>query len=117
MKDKIKKSISNARARLRYTLTPAPGCNKVKWNLLIYKTFFERGYSQTNYIKYVIALFGLSSLDVKKTLIFAFIYVIFCFILGLLYYAFDFAEIESEIGNKFNPFTKEMRSMKDKIEK
>lgn len=73
------------------------------------KAYFDKGYSLTNFVKYVIALFGLSSLDVKTTMILALIYAPSCFVIGLLWYRFGFREEEVEVGNQFNKFVKEMR--------
>lgn len=83
--------------------------SNLKWVILMFKRFFDTGYSLTNYIKYIIALFGLSSLNVSKTMFLAVLYALLCFIIGYIWHRYRFADVEAEIGNQFNPFTKEMR--------
>ena len=90
--------------------------SRIKWAFLMAKRSFETGYSLTNYIKYLIALFGLSSLNVSKTMTLALIYAMFCFLIGWLWYKYRFADVESEISNVFNPFIGEMREMKNNVE-
>ena len=80
---------------------------KFKFNL--HKTYFEKGYSLTNYVKYLIALFGLSSLNVKATLIMGFIYAVCCYFIGLIWLKFGWYEAEIEVSNYFNKFVQEMR--------
>ena len=81
-----------------------------KYKFCLLKAYFEKGYSLTNYIKYMIALFGLSYLNVKTTLIMAIIYGVSCFAIGYYWYKWDFITQEIEVSNKFNLFVKEMRS-------
>ena len=81
----------------------------LKYKICLWKAYFETGYSITNYIKYVIALFGLTTLDLKMTMLFAFIYALFCFIFGYFWFKYKFADAASEVGNQFNPLAKEIR--------
>ena len=92
------------------------GISSWKWHFLMFKRYFDTGYGITGYIKYLIALFGLSSLDVLNTLILGFVYAILCFVIGYLWYKKSFVEVDNEISNRFNLFMREMRDMKDKIE-
>ena len=80
-----------------------------KYKILIHKAYFDKGWAFSSYIKYLIALFGLSSLDVKSTIYLGLGYAIFCYILGYLMYKYQFVEAEAEINNRFNLFVKEMR--------
>lgn len=80
------------------------------YNFCLFKAYFEKGYSLTNYVKYLIALFGLSSLNVKLTMILGVIYAISCLIIGYLWYKLGFIEAEIEVNNRFNLFVKEVRS-------
>lgn len=73
------------------------------------KAYFEKGYGLTHYIKYVIALFGLASQDLKSTMWMAVVYALSCFALGYWAYKSGFAEAEIEVSNRFNAFVKEMR--------
>lgn len=86
-----------------------------KYKVLLWKRYFETGYGITGYLKYGIALFGISSLDVKSTLFLGLVYGILCFAIGYLWYKKRFVEVENEISNRFNLFMREMREMKDKI--
>ena len=80
-----------------------------KWKFTLYKRYFDTGYGITNYIKYFIALFGLSSLHVGTTLILALIYAALCFFIGWAWFKYRFAEIDTEVGNQVNRFMREMR--------
>ena len=85
------------------------GTSDLKWKFLLWRRYFETGYALTAYIKYLIALFGISSLNVSKTITIAFIYAIICFFIGFFWYKWKFAELDNEISNRFNLFVKEMR--------
>ncbi len=82
---------------------------KVKLNL--HKRYFDIGYGLTQYFKYLIILFGISSLDVKKTLVIGLIYGICCYILGFIWLNTDFYKAEIEVSNQNNLFVKETREM------
>ena len=81
--------------------------SKVKFNL--YKTYFDTGFALTQYLKYVLLLFGISSLNVKATLILAAGYGIGCYILGWVWLHTDFYKAQIEVSNRYNPFVEEMR--------
>ena len=82
------------------------------YKFCLYKAYFEKGYSITSILKYMIALFGISSLNVKLTLLAGFGYAIFCFFLGWWWYKYRFITAELEVQNQFNLFVKEMRNRK-----
>ena len=82
-------------------------CSKVK--ILLQKRYFDIGYGQTSYIKLVIALFGLSSLNVKITMIVAGFYAVFCYCFGWAFVKYGWLEAEIEINNLNNKFVKQMR--------
>lgn len=86
------------------------------WYFLLLKRFFDAGWGMTGYIKYVIALFGISSLNVGRTIIFGMIYGVSCLVVGYIWYAYKFFEVDTEIGNRFNWFMEEMREMKKVVE-
>lgn len=94
---------------------PPPGVSHRKFKFLLWKRYFDTGYSLTGYVKYAIALFGISSLDVSTTLTLGFVYALVCFAIGYLWYKYKFVEADNEISNRFNLFTREMRDMKDKM--
>jgi len=81
-----------------------------KYKLLLHKAYFDAGYGITGYFKYLIALFGISTLNVKATLIIGVVYAFCCYIIGWAWYSYGFMIASQEIGNNFNLFVKEMRS-------
>lgn len=86
-----------------------------KFKLLLHKKYFDIGYGFTNYVKYIIALFGLSSLNVRLTLMFAGVYAVGCYIFGWLFVKHGWYSAQIEVGNRFNLFVEEMRKIfKDK---
>lgn len=86
-----------------------PGMSKAKFRLLIWYRYFNVGYGLTSYAKYMIALFGISSLDVKTTIWLGVAYALACQIVGFFWYRLDMIRIDTEIGNRFNDFVGEMR--------
>ena len=81
------------------------------YNLLLHKAYFDKGMGLTNYVKYVIAFFGVASSDVKSTLWIAFFYGIICYFLGMFWYKKDLVKTENEVANRNNLFVKEMRDL------
>ena len=94
---------------------PPAAVSAIKWRFTLHKQLFDTGYGLTNYFKYLIALFGISSLNVGKTLFLAILYAMFCYVVGFIWYFFGFVEVNAEVSNRFNLFTKEMRDMKKTI--
>ena len=80
-----------------------------KFKICLYKGYFEKGLSLTNYVKYLIAFFSLASQDIEAVLWMGGVYAILCFLIGWWWYRSDFIMAEIEVGNKFNKFVKEMR--------
>lgn len=107
----------NPPQEFRDRLRPPANENKWKWYLLTLKRFFDTGLAITNYLKYIIAIFGFTSNDVRTTMLLAGGYSIFCVILGYWWFIYGLVELENEIGNRFNFFIQEMRDMKKKVEK
>lgn len=93
-----------------------PNVSVTTFRFLLWKRYFDTGYGLTNYIKYAIALFGISSLDVRATLMIGLLYGIACVAIGWWWYRFQFVEIDNEISNRFNFFMREMREMRQKLE-
>ena len=80
------------------------------FKILLLKAYLDKGMGLTYYVKYLIALFGISSLDVKTTMIISFAWMFLSFFIGWIWYRYKLVDTETEIGNLFNPFVKEMRS-------
>ena len=89
-----------------------PGFNPLLFRFLLWKRYFDTGLSLTNYLKYIIAFFGLASRDLGTTMWLAVGYAVFCQALGCAWHHLNLVRLEIEIGNRFNDFVKEMR---DKI--
>lgn len=82
----------------------------IAFKLLLLKAYFDKGWSLTNYLKYLIAFGGIFEIiDAVSAIIIAAIYVIFCFFFGFFWYKYGFIETENEINNIYNPFQREMR--------
>ena len=82
---------------------------KFKYRLLLQKRYFDTGLGLTNYIKYLIAFFGLASSDIKTTLWIALTYGVACYFIGRIWFLYNWPEIDMEISNNYNLFVKEMR--------
>ena len=80
-----------------------------RYRFVLWKAYFEKGWALTSYIKYVIALFGLSSLNVKLTLFLGFLYGIDCFVVGWVWWKLKLVDEEQEVQNVINPFVREVR--------
>lgn len=84
-------------------------CKDWRYKLLMFKRYFEQGYGLTNYLKYLIAFFGLASSNLKLTLALGILYVPVCFLLGWYWYNHGWIILDTEISNQFNLFCKEVR--------
>lgn len=82
---------------------------KTKLKICLLKNYLDTGMALTNYFKYVIAFFGVSSSNVKITLLLAFIYPIFSFFLGYWWLKSGFYKASIEVQNKYNLFVEEVR--------
>jgi len=80
---------------------------------MLWKKYFDTGYGLTGYFKIFIALFGADLIfnknNINLVLLLGVIYGICCFLIGWVWLRFGFYEAENEIGNRFNPFQKEVR--------
>ncbi len=86
---------------------------KLRWfKFHLWRAYFNCGIGLTQQIKYLIGFFGLSSLNVKLTLIIAGIWFIVAFFLGRWWYTSGMVISQNEVGNKFNLFMQEMRKRK-----
>lgn len=83
---------------------------QVKLDICLWKRYFEIGYNITNYLKYLVIVFGFTTQDLKNTFIIAGVYVVVCFIVGYFWLNSDMYKAELEVTNRFNPFVKEMRA-------
>ena len=82
------------------------------FRLAKWKYYFNIGYGETSFVKYLIAFFGLASSDVNRTLTYGIVYGVACFIIGYIICKSGFQASQIEVGNRFNPFIEEMRKTK-----
>lgn len=87
-----------------------------KYKLCLWKSYLEKGMGILNYVKYLIAFFALASDNIALTLIISAIFAIVSFFLGWWWFRSEFMKAETEVGNNYNLFVKQMRkSIKRKI--
>ena len=79
------------------------------FKLLLWKAYFDKGFSLTNYFKYVLLLFGWGTGDVRATIVVGVVWALVCLILGRVWFHYKIIETEHEIDNIFNPFAQEVR--------
>lgn len=82
---------------------------KTKYKLCLWKSYLEKGLSILNYVKYLVAFFALASKDIYVTFIVAIAFGILSFFLGWWWYRSEFMKAETEVGNNYNLFVKQMR--------
>ncbi len=84
---------------------------KLKYRFCLLKSYFEKGYGLSAYLKYMIILLGLTISDVKLMMILGSLYGISCFFVGWLWFKFNWIRAEAEVGNRHNYFQQEMREI------
>jgi len=80
-----------------------------KYKTVKVKAYFDKGYGLTHYIKYVIAIFGITSNMLGLTMFIVFLYIPVCFLIGWWWLNHGWYTREIEVGNEFNQFVGEMR--------
>ena len=84
-----------------------------KWRLLLHYTYFSIGYGTLSIVKYFWLIVAGGSLvggtGAKLGIILGFIYCIICYFFGMYWYENGLAEIQQEIGNRVNPFVRQLR--------
>jgi len=80
------------------------------FKILLYKSYFDKGWAITNYFKYLFAFSGFFKLiDITQAIYIGIFYIIFCFWLGWYWFNRGIIQTENEINNVFNPFQVEIR--------
>lgn len=87
---------------------------ETKLRFLLYKYYFDKGFSLTNNLKYIIGLFALYDIvrlenDMTLTIVLGGTWALLSFFLGWWWYRKDWNAAEIEIGNRINPFVHEVR--------
>ena len=79
------------------------------YKFCLWKAYFDKGYGWTSYLKWAIAIFGISSLKPGLTLAGFFLYGLCCFFFGRWLFKHKVVDAEHEVQNVINPFVREMR--------
>lgn len=77
------------------------------------KAYFDAGYGASSYIKVLLGITSLATLNVRLIATVIFFYGIGCYILGYFMFKFRFIEAEKEVLNQNDLFVKEVRKRKD----
>ena len=101
----------------RDNLRPPPGRNHLQWYGLTLRKFTETGFAITNIAKSFLIVVGIALNNVENATIMFVSYIVFSTWLGYVWHLWGFVEIENELSNRFNLFTREMRDMRKQIEK
>ena len=81
---------------------------------LLYKRYFDLGYGLTGYFKWILAVVGISALNLQWIIAGFFFYGIFCFLTGWIWIKYNLYILENEITNQYNFFMREVRENIDK---
>lgn len=86
---------------------------QTKYKLALWKSYFDNGYGLTSYPKWLLATVGIGSaiqgVSMWWVVLGGIIYGIMCFFLGWLWFKYKWVVAQTEVGNKYNLFVKEMR--------
>jgi hypothetical protein len=74
------------------------------------KAYLNKGLELLGYGKYLLVILALSPNGASTALEIAVIYAGLCYIAGWTWYRNGFTDAENEVGNRFNPFVKEVRA-------
>lgn len=79
------------------------------FKLILWKSYFDKGYGLTNYFFKLVAVFGLTSRMIEATFIILFLYTLSCFVIGKVWFHYRIVDMEFEVGNIYNPLSRELR--------
>jgi len=82
---------------------------EIKYRLCLWHKYLGQGIGLTNILKYFVFMFGISSQNVKWTMIFGVSWAILCFIVGRWWFKHDWILAEKEVDNRYDLFVREMR--------
>ncbi|MCK9371356.1 hypothetical protein M0R04_15690 [Candidatus Dojkabacteria bacterium] len=82
---------------------------ETKYRILLWKSYFDKGFAVTNYFKYFVLFFALSTMDAILAIFLTILYAGFCLVFGWAYFKYNWIIAEIEITNKYNLFVKEVR--------
>lgn len=84
----------------------------LKFKSLLWKRYFDVGYTILSYIKYIAVLMGGRAMLDNDTSLMVWLavgYALLCFVVGWAWHRFDLIQTEVEIANQFNMFVEEVR--------
>lgn len=80
------------------------------YKILLWKAYFDKGWSLTNYFKYVIFMAGIFDVvEIDQAMWMIAIYIVCCFVIGWVWYNYGFIDTENEVNNDYNPFQRQVR--------
>ena len=85
------------------------------YNLALFYSYFNTGYSLMSFPKWVAAVFGIGEVVNRNYLLVlggAFLFFTACILVGWLYIKSGFLEAMQEVGNKHNLLAKQLRNSK-----
>jgi len=80
-----------------------------KLRLMFHKAYFEKGESIIAYVKWIILFNAVIFTDTLSTGIYVVLYVGVAYVVGRLWFKWNFMEAENEVNNLVNKFMKEVR--------
>jgi len=94
---------------------------KWKYKLLLHKKYFDTGFSQLHYLRYIVMLFGLDAAikaKMEQIVVGVIAYAILCYVVGWCWFKYEWILAETEVSNHFNLLSRELRNyMKNKVPK
>ena len=81
---------------------------QVKW--LRQKGYFDAGRGMTDFFKYFVGAYALSSLNIETTIGIVIGYGIFCYFFGIFLYKYGWIDAQTEVANRQNQFVKQWRN-------
>ena len=96
---------------------PTEGVHPLKFWIALHKTYFDTGWGLMNYFKYFfLGSSGIGLIKGSSEMLYGSLIALgaLSYALGIIYYAFDFARVQVDIGNQVNPFVEQMLKTKEK---
>lgn len=82
----------------------------LKFQFLLHKAYFDKGYGWTNYFKYGLAFVGIFDMINARIAVYSVVgYLLICYFLGRALFKYGWVDVENEVQNTFNPFVGDMR--------
>ena len=86
---------------------------KLQYAFCLLKSYFEKGFALLNFPTKALMVIGIGAVaqdyPLGRVIVLSLIYGIFCFILGWLWFKWNFIVAETEVSNQYNLFVREMR--------